>query len=132
MDEGELSRDLEVVKEMKIDQKLPQAEIFLEAENILQSAAERKVTLRLLGGVGVWFVAPSASKVGYSRTYNDIDFVGLRKQSHQIEKLFSDMGYKPREMFNKLQGDSRLMFTEREKWEKDRHLSGQIRNVPRI
>jgi len=102
---------LEVVKELKIDQKLPQAEVFLEAENILRSAAERNVILRLLGGVGVWFVAPSASKVGYARTYNDIDLIGLRKQSHKIEELFSDMGYKPREMFNKLQGDTRLMFT---------------------
>lgn len=102
---------LEVVKELKIDQELPQAEIFLEAEKILHSATERKVMLRLLGGVGVWFVAPSASRAGYARTYNDIDFVGLRKQSHKIEKLFSDLGYKPREMFNKLQGDTRLMFT---------------------
>ncbi|MHB2036462.1 MAG: hypothetical protein ACYCPW_06930 [Nitrososphaerales archaeon] len=102
---------MEVVKELKIDQKLPQAEVFLEAENILRSAAERKVILRLLGGVGVWFVAPSASKVSFARTYNDIDFVGLKKQSHKIEELFSDMGYKPREMFNKLQGDTRLMFT---------------------
>ena len=43
--------------------------------------------------------------------HNDIDFVGLRKQSHLIEKLFLDMEYNPREMFNKLHGDMRLMFT---------------------
>jgi hypothetical protein len=92
----------------------PQEDIFLEADNILHFAEQGNVVLRLLGGVGVWFVAPSASKMGYSRTYNDIDFIGLRKQSHKIEKMFEVMGYKPREMFNKLQGDSRLMFTNSE------------------
>lgn len=106
---------MEVVRELKIDEKQPQAEIFLEAENVLRTADERKITLRLLGGVGVWFVAPSASKMGYSRKYNDIDFVGLRKYTHQIEKLFLDLGYKPREMFNKLHGDARLMFTNEQK-----------------
>jgi hypothetical protein len=102
---------LEVFKELKVDQKLPQAETFLEADKILRFAAERNVTLRLLGGVGVWFAAPSALKVGYARKYNDIDFVGLRKQSHLIEKPFLDMEYNPREIFNKLHGDTRLMFT---------------------
>ena len=102
---------LEIAKELKADQKHPQADIFLEAEKILHFAEQNNVTLRLLGGVGVWFIAPSASKLGYSRKYNDIDFVGLRKQSHKVEKLFLDLGYKPREMFNKLQGDTRLMFT---------------------
>ncbi|MDG6904486.1 MAG: hypothetical protein JRN20_01730 [Nitrososphaerota archaeon] len=101
---------MEVAKEMRADQKQPQAEIFLEAEKIIQFAEERKITLRLLGGVGVWFVAPSASKIAYARRYNDIDLVGYRRQSGQIEKLFIDLGYRPREIFNKLQGDTRLMF----------------------
>ena len=105
---------MEVFKELKVDQKLPQAETFLEADKILRFAAERNVTLRLLGGVGVWFVAPSALRMGYARKYNDIDFVGLRKQSHLIEKLFLDMEYKPRDMFNKLHGDTRLMFMSKE------------------
>jgi len=106
---GGNDRKMEIVKEVTY-QNLPQAEIFLEAEKILGFAKERKIILRLLGGVGVWFAAPSASKMGYSRKYNDIDFVGLRKQTGQIEKLFMEMGYKPRELFNKLQGDARLMF----------------------
>ena len=110
---GGNDQKMESVKELKIDHKLPQAEIFLEADKILRFAAESNVLLRLLGGVGVWFVAPSATKLGYARKYNDIDFVGLRRQSHKIEKLFLEMGYKPREMFNKFQGDTRLMFTNK-------------------
>ncbi len=102
--------DLEIARKLKDDLKSSQPDIVSEAESILQFAKEQKVTLRLLGGLGVRFVSPSASRVGYSRNYNDIDFVGLKKQSHKIEKLFLDMGYKPRVMFNKLQGDTRLMF----------------------
>lgn len=103
---------LEVRGESKEDKQVAQSEVFLEAERILHFAKERKLTLRLLGGVGVWFIAPSASKVGYARSYNDIDFIGFRKESQNIEKLFQDMGYKSREMFNKLNGDARLMFTD--------------------
>lgn len=103
---------LEVKEDLRQDKPLVRSEIFLEAERILHFAKESKIVLRLLGGVGVWFVAPSASKVGYARSYNDIDFVGLRKESQKIERLFVELGYKPREMFNKLNGDARLMFTD--------------------
>ena len=103
---------LEIKDATRQDKQLSQSEIFLEAERILHFAKENKVILRLLGGVGVWFVAPSASRVGYARSYNDIDFIGLRKESQKIERLFTDMSYKPREMFNKLNGDARLMFTD--------------------
>ncbi len=93
-------------------QKMIQADIFLEADRILYFSRKREVILRLFGGVGVWFSSPSATKPQYARSYNDLDFVGLRKQSRDIENLFLDLGYRPKELFNKLQGDSRLMFLD--------------------
>lgn len=107
-----INSELDIKQEQGQEKQVLQPEIFREAERILHFAKESKITLRLLGGVGVWFAAPSASKVGYARSYNDIDFVGLRKESQKIEKLFSNMSYKPRELFNKLNGDARLMFTD--------------------
>lgn len=92
--------------------KLIQPDIFLEADRILYFAKERNIILRLFGGVGVWFNSPSAAKAQYVRPYNDLDFVGLRRQSKDIETLFTDLGYKPKELFNKLQGDTRLMFLD--------------------
>lgn len=89
-----------------------QADILSEADRIQYFAKERDVILRLFGGVGVWFSSPSATKPQYARSYNDLDFVGLRRQSREIERLFSDLGYSPKEVFNKLQGDSRLMFLD--------------------
>jgi hypothetical protein len=38
--------------------------------------------------------------------------MGLRKQSRDIKKLFADLGYVPRERFNALQGDKRLIFND--------------------
>jgi hypothetical protein len=90
--------------------ELPQADIILEAERILYFASERAIVLRLLGGLGVWFSAPSAGKPEYAREYHDLDFMGYRKQASKIEKFFTELGYTPRELFNKLHGSMRLMF----------------------
>ena len=91
---------------------LPQTDVVLEAERLLHFSSERGVTLRLIGGLGVWFSSPSALKPTYARKYNDLDFVAHRKQSEKIQKFFVEMGYSPRELFNKLQGDQRLMFND--------------------
>jgi len=38
--------------------------------------------------------------------------MGLKKQSRDIKKLFTELGYAPREIFNALQGDKRLIFND--------------------
>ncbi len=38
--------------------------------------------------------------------------MGLKKQSRDIKKLFMELGYAPREIFNALQGDKRLIFND--------------------
>ncbi len=38
--------------------------------------------------------------------------MALRKHSRDIKKLFVDLGYTPREIFNALQGDTRLIFND--------------------
>jgi len=38
--------------------------------------------------------------------------MALRKQSRDIRKLFAELGYVPRERFNALQGDKRLIFND--------------------
>ena len=105
---------MEVAKETERNQpkNMIQPNVFLEADRILHFAHERKIIIRLLGGVGVWFSSPSASKPMYARHYHDLDFVGLRKQGRQIESLFEDLGYKTKGLFNKLQGDTRLLFID--------------------
>jgi len=63
----------------------------------------------------VRFRCPSATHRNLERKYADIDFMGLKKQSKQIKGLFqNDLGYTPREIFNALQGDKRLIFNDLE------------------
>ena len=38
--------------------------------------------------------------------------MGLRKQSRGMKKLFTDLGYVPRDIFNALHGDTRLIFND--------------------
>jgi len=38
--------------------------------------------------------------------------MGLRKQARGMKKLFVDLGYTPRDIFNALHGDSRLIFND--------------------
>jgi hypothetical protein len=62
--------------------------------------------------MAVRFHCPSATHRKLARKYADIDFMGLRKQSRNIKKLFTDLGYTPRDAFNALHGDARLIFND--------------------
>lgn len=44
----------------------------------------------------------------------DIDVVGHARQTKGIKQLFGELGYVPREMFNRMQGDRRLIFNDLE------------------
>jgi len=82
-----------------------------EAERILAAAEANGVTLRLIGGMAVNIRCPSASRPPLSRRYVDVDVVGHRSETRKINKLFTDLGYKPRERFNALHG-TRLIFND--------------------
>lgn len=58
------------------------------------------------------FRCPSATHRTLARKYADIDFMGLRKQSRDMKKLFTELGYAPRDIFNALHGGTRLIFND--------------------
>jgi len=84
--------------------------IVKECERILGAASKNGVILRLIGGLAIQYHCPSASHRSLAREYPDVDFVGLKKQSKMIKKLFLDLGYSPAELFNALHGGERLLF----------------------
>jgi hypothetical protein len=88
------------------------AEPLEEAKRIFETSSQRKVTLRLLGGMAVRMRCPSTQISGLKRKYLDLDFVGLSKQSREVGKLFEEMGYEPRARFNALMGGKRLIFND--------------------
>ena len=62
--------------------------------------------------MAIRFRCPSATHRNLARKYADIDFMGLRKQARGMKKLFISLGYTPRDIFNALHGDSRLIFND--------------------
>jgi len=83
-----------------------------EARRILQASSEKKVVLRLIGGVAIAMRCPSASRERLRRDYVDLDLVGHEKQSKAIKNFFAEMRYQPRERFNALMGRKRLIFND--------------------
>jgi hypothetical protein len=93
---------------------MAEKDILEEAKRILSSAEKEKIVLRLFGGMAVRFRCPSATHRQLQRSYADIDFMGLKKQSREIRSLFKNIGYASRDIFNALQGDRRLIFNDLE------------------
>ena len=90
----------------------PLQDIVKEAQRIVEEAEKRGITLRLFGGMAIRFRCPSATHRGLQRKYADIDVMGLSKQSKDIKKLFIELGYTPRQIFNAMQGNRRLIFND--------------------
>jgi len=80
------------------------------AEQIINLAESRKVRLRLLGGLAFKKLCPSASGARYNRENKDIDLMGRRSDQREIAKIMETLGYKPREMFNRLSMGKRLIY----------------------
>jgi len=93
---------------------MPIKDIHEETKRILSLAEERKIVLRLVGGMAIRFHCQSAEKTPLTRRYVDVDLVGHAKQRTLIKKLFVDLGYAPRDRFNAMHGDIRLIFNDRE------------------
>lgn len=87
----------------------------LEAATQIIDAAEKKgVRLRLLGGLAFKKLCPSSMDPRYFRENKDIDLMGKREDSGRIVKIMETLGYKPREVFNKLNMGQRLIYYDLE------------------
>jgi len=83
----------------------------LEASTqIIDTAERRGVRLRLLGGLAFKKLCPSSNDPRYFRENKDIDLMGKREDSREIVKIMETLGYKPRELFNKLNMGQRLIY----------------------
>ncbi len=81
-----------------------------EGRRILAKGAEAGIVLRLVGGVAIAVSCEKSHLPQFSRTYGDIDLVGLGDESKKIRQLFEALGYEPNKTFNGLHGRERLLF----------------------
>jgi hypothetical protein len=79
------------------------------AVQIIDHAESMGFRLRLLGGLAFKRLCPSSND-RYSRENKDIDLMGRREDSKKIMITMETLGYKPREVFNKLNMGQRLIY----------------------
>jgi hypothetical protein len=81
-----------------------------EGNRIAEAAAERGLSLRLLGGVAVAVLCPSARRPPLERSYGDIDFAITGAAKEGVIALMEELGYSGDREFNMLHGHRRLYF----------------------
>ncbi|MDG6902679.1 MAG: hypothetical protein JRM80_12080 [Nitrososphaerota archaeon] len=84
------------------------------ATQIIDTAESKGVRLRLFGGLAFKKLCPSSMDPRYFRENKDIDLMGKRQDSRNIMKIMETLGYKPRELFNKLNMGQRLIYYDME------------------
>jgi hypothetical protein len=86
------------------------AELLAAAEEIIAAAAAAGATVRLLGGVAVFQLAPSARTAPLARPYHDYDVVVSSRHRAATARVFRDAGYSEDQHFNALHGAQRMIF----------------------
>lgn len=88
----------------------PLADVVDEARRITGAALAEGLRLKVTGGVAVAINCPSAATEPLSRRYADIDLVARGRDRGDLIRLMTGLGYQPDEVFNTLNGSTRLFF----------------------
>lgn len=88
----------------------PFADPVAEGRRIAETAAERNVPLRVLGGVAVAMLCPSSGHPPLEREYADIDLATTAAAKDHVVGLLESSGYRGDREFNMLHGHRRLYF----------------------
>lgn len=70
-------------------------DVLVAADQILEGAKRRGITVRLLGGAAVNLRCPSASHRSLARPLPDIDLISLGKHARQLNAMFTELGAEP-------------------------------------
>ena len=93
----------------------PDAELLLDrARSLMQAGAREGVPMRLLGGLAVYALAPSARRSPLARTYRDFDLAVPAKRGPAASRIMEANGLVPDRHFNALHGARRMIFTSPE------------------
>ncbi|HEU4784241.1 MAG TPA: hypothetical protein VFS83_12950 [Ktedonobacterales bacterium] len=89
-----------------------QSDIILEGARLVDLATTAGLSLRLLGGVAVRMICPSAGLPPLARTYGDLDFAAPRREGRAMREVLERAGYTGERHFNALHGDKRLLYVD--------------------
>lgn len=86
-------------------------DLLAAAGDVIAAAAATGTTMRLLGGIAVFQLSPSARRPPLARLYHDFDVVTPAGHGPSAAKIFLELGYMEDAYFNALHGAQRMIFT---------------------
>ena len=92
---------------------LTRPDILNELYRLINAAQQRKILLRVLGGLAVK-VHHKADHPAFRREFGDLDFVVAGKQRREFEAFMPAAGYEPQKQFNLLNGAHRQIYYHNE------------------
>jgi len=99
----------------------PLSDPVSEGRRVAETAAERGLPLRVLGGVAVAMLCPSSRRPPLRRQYADIDFATTGPARDGVVEMMEALGYTGDKEFNTLHGHRRLYF-----WDEKNHRQVDI------
>jgi len=87
-------------------------DLIKEASRLVEEANKVGLKIRLIGGIAIWFATESSKREPFKRNYKDIDLVGLKGQSTEIDKFMRNMGYLPNERYNIIHAYRSMYFSK--------------------
>jgi predicted regulator of Ras-like GTPase activity (Roadblock/LC7/MglB family) len=88
--------------------------LLARGRQAVAAAEEQGVHLRLLGGIAVKAVCPSAADITLPPDGLDLDLAIYGRQRRELDKVLEGVGYEPHRRFNALYGHRRLKYSESE------------------
>jgi hypothetical protein len=77
----------------------PLTDAIDEGQRVIETAEDRDLTVRLIGGTAI-YQHSAAARGEFKRDYRDVDFVGYRAEEDELVELMTDLGYEENERFN--------------------------------
>lgn len=71
-----------------------------ESERVIETAEERDLAVRLIGGTAIYQHAETAREEPFKRNYRDVDFVCTREEEEDVVEMMKELGYDSNKRFN--------------------------------
>jgi hypothetical protein len=81
-----------------------------EGARLVEAAAAKAISIRLMGGTAVWLTSPTVRQEPYARPYRDMDLAVGSQHQRALTPFLAEQGYVPEKLFNALHGARRLNF----------------------
>jgi hypothetical protein len=84
--------------------------ILVRTKDLIDTARERQITLRVLGGIAVLIHGHAPFHPRLAREVRDADLVVEKGRVKQLVRMFHDLGFEENRRFNLLNGKERLIY----------------------